>query len=594
MRSALGKSGFCAVVVAMLSTGTCGTKLGTGLLALSITSESNLPAGSASRVVLTMSSQISRTYLGQFPLPGNSPLVLEFPDLPASNSEVPVTVQAFDGGNCLVAAATKPVAIRGGKKTTADIVLATSTAGCMDGGPPASGSGDAAADRPDDGRGAEGTGSSSDLGRLGDGADEPALSRGDASEGPDVVDAALDLLGAGGALGGAGGGGQGGGPSGSGGGPSGGASGTGGFVDGGVTMTGGQRPGGVTGSGPGGTTGNGGAARGTGGGSGGAAPGTGGRGDGGTSATTVNPGTGGAGSGGTSSGTGGQGTGGVLVPTGGNSGGGGGGSTGTCVPVPGLPTMPPAGYDVRNTGIPSGTVSGKLAYPSSVSGNTGAVKVYTPPGYSTSKKYAVLYLLHGVGGTEDDWTVNENADIIADNLMAGGKVQPNFIMVMPKNSISNLDGGDPFAAWQPDFFDQLMPWIASNYSVYTDRNDTALAGLSMGAGLTYNFGLENLDYFAYLGAFSAAPNVDVNSKLFPDGGTKAKTMLKLMLATYGSIDGLMSNGQRVKNYMDASGIPNVWWIYSGAGHEPVVWKASLWNFLQMAQAAGWGGQCPTS
>ena len=110
----------------------------------------------------------------------------------------------------------------------------------------------------------------------------------------------------------------------------------------------------------------------------------------------------------------------------------------------------------------------------------------------------------------------------------------------------------------------------------------------MGGGQTYNIGLTNLDQFIYLGPFSAANDTDATSTLFPDDGTKAKAELKLILQTYGANDSTyLKYGQGVKDYMDSKSIKNEWWIVANEGHSWNVWSYSLWNFLQMAQDAGW-------
>ena len=253
-----------------------------------------------------------------------------------------------------------------------------------------------------------------------------------------------------------------------------------------------------------------------------------------------------------------------------------------------LPAAPPSGFAQSRSGIPHGQTTASITIPSTVANNKGKVRVYPPPEYSASKKYSLLILMHGMAGSENDWTAQGSAANIADNLIADGKIKPDFIIVMPDNCIPSIsDVMTSFASWYPDFDSSLLPWIQKNYPVYTDRDHMALAGLSMGGGQTYNLGLTRLDKFVYLGAFSPAPNVDPTSRLFPDGGTKAKADLKLMLQTYGSTDGLVSNGQTVKNYMDSKGIKNYWSIVQGEGHTWNVWKYSLWNFLQMATEAGW-------
>jgi endo-1,4-beta-xylanase len=267
-----------------------------------------------------------------------------------------------------------------------------------------------------------------------------------------------------------------------------------------------------------------------------------------------------------------------------------------------LPSMPPSGFETENNIIPHGYVSSTLIYPSRITNNQGTVKVYTPPGYSKSKKYSVLYLLHGMGGSENDWTIGQvggsgggNANYIADNLLASGKIKPSFIIVMPKNNIGITDMKNinfpevikSYENWTEDFLTELIPFIESNYSVYKDRSHRAIAGLSLGGGVAYNIGLNHLELFAYIGSFSAAPNTYKDESLFPDGGVKARQDLKLLFHSFGINDNLLWNGLHVHNFCDSHGIKNNWWIIPDAGHELSVWRASLWNFLQLAQNAGW-------
>lgn len=291
-------------------------------------------------------------------------------------------------------------------------------------------------------------------------------------------------------------------------------------------------------------------------------------------------------------GSGGNGSGGSAARDAGGASDGGGAGT-TCPSPAGLPAMPPSDYKSNKTGITHGQVS-DITYTTTVANNPGKAKLYTPPGYSTSNKYSYLVLMHGMGGSQNDWTSMGAANYVVDNLVAAGKIQPNFLIVMPDNCIPSIsDTMSSFSSWDPDLLKGVVPYIESHYPVYTDREHRALAGLSMGGGQTYNLGLENLDQFIYLGPFSAAPDVDPISKLFPDSGAKAKTELKLIFQTYGANDGLVTNGQAVKTYLDSKGIDNIWWIVPNEAHTWNVWDYSLWNFLQLAQAAGWGGQCPS-
>ena len=105
--------------------------------------------------------------------------------------------------------------------------------------------------------------------------------------------------------------------------------------------------------------------------------------------------------------------------------------------APAQQTFPnaPQGFDVRRGAIPQGRVE-RVEFDSRVTGNKRPAMVYLPPGYSTSQKYPVLYLLHGIGGNETHWTNFGAANVILDNLIADKKAVP-MIVVMPNGRASN-------------------------------------------------------------------------------------------------------------------------------------------------------------
>lgn len=277
-----------------------------------------------------------------------------------------------------------------------------------------------------------------------------------------------------------------------------------------------------------------------------------------------------------------------------------------------LPMVPPSGFDSQQSGIDHGTVSDVITYPSMVPGNTGKIKVYTPPGYTKDKKYSVLFLLHGCAGAYNDWVygqagennrTGQNADRICDNLIAGKftantgfKLPPTFIIVMPTNFRGSGNPGDPnncniqaFHDWEPDLAPGggLLTYIRNNYSVYTDREHTAIAGLSMGGGETIRIGLKNLEStYAYIGPMSAAATCCDPPQTMISDVTKAKTLIKLMFQLKGGSD-FGAAGESLHNWMDQQGIKNYWFSDRNLGHVPEVWKDGLWNFLQMACEAGW-------
>ena len=95
---------------------------------------------------------------------------------------------------------------------------------------------------------------------------------------------------------------------------------------------------------------------------------------------------------------------------------------------------PPAGFNVKRDNIPRGELTA-IEYDSKALGTRRRMRVYTPPGYSTARKYPVLYLLHGIGGTDTEWTQSCHANVIIDNLLAEGKIQP-MVMVFPDGNSS--------------------------------------------------------------------------------------------------------------------------------------------------------------
>src|SRR5690349_5779460 len=126
---------------------------------------------------------------------------------------------------------------------------------------------------------------------------------------------------------------------------------------------------------------------------------------------------------------------------------------------------PPAGFDARREGIDRGKLE-TVEYDSSTVGAKRKARVYTPPGYTADKKYPVLYLLHGIGGDENEWSRGGAPDVILDNLIADKKAVP-MIVVMPNGRASKdltaKDGfgkqGPAFAAFEEDLLKELIPFV---------------------------------------------------------------------------------------------------------------------------------------
>jgi len=270
----------------------------------------------------------------------------------------------------------------------------------------------------------------------------------------------------------------------------------------------------------------------------------------------------------------------------------------------------PQGFDAPRQGIATGRVE-RVEYISSVTGGKKPAMVYTPPGYSSSQKYPVLYLLHGIGGNETHWSGPGAAAAILDNLIADRKAVP-MIVVMPHGRSSNepetlffggrggrgargatagnargeIPGGrggaamavefTAYAAFERELLADLIPFIESRYSTVADREHRALAGLSMGGGQSLNFGLGNLDTFAWVGGFSSAPNTMPPAQLVRDAAV-ARQKLKLLWVSCGDQDSLFNISEGVHNYLLEQKVPHIWHVDIGGAHTFPVWKNDLYH-----------------
>jgi enterochelin esterase-like enzyme len=248
----------------------------------------------------------------------------------------------------------------------------------------------------------------------------------------------------------------------------------------------------------------------------------------------------------------------------------------------------PQGFDQKRENIQRGKTD-SIYYDSKTVGNKRRLFIYTPPGYSTKKKYPVLYLLHGIGGNEREWYRWSQPDVIMDNLLADKKIVPMIVVFPNGRAMKNdADTGNifsfekllAFANFEKDLLNDVIPFIEANYSVIKDREHRALAGLSMGGGQSLNFGLGHLETFAYVGGFSSAPNTKRPADLVPDpAGTSKK--LKLLYVSCGTKDGLMFVSQGVHRYLKEKNVPHIWHAEPGAGHTIQMWINDLYHFSQL-------------
>ncbi|MFB9327720.1 alpha/beta hydrolase [Paenibacillus aurantiacus] len=247
---------------------------------------------------------------------------------------------------------------------------------------------------------------------------------------------------------------------------------------------------------------------------------------------------------------------------------------------------PPALFDQAQPNHPRGKIDA-ITYDSETVGTKRQALVYTPPGFSKDNSYNVLYLLHGIGGDEREWFNNGSPQFILDNLYAEKKLA-EVIVVFPNGRamVNDRAEGDLFAedkiaaftTFEDDLLHDLIPYIEANYPVMTKRDNRAIAGLSMGGGQSLNIGLRHLDRFAWIGAFSPAPNTLEPDQLLPNAEEASKT-LDLLWISCGDADNLLYVSERTTAYLKEKQVPHLW-LEEAGGHDWPVWKNGLYQFAQ--------------
>jgi enterochelin esterase family protein len=228
--------------------------------------------------------------------------------------------------------------------------------------------------------------------------------------------------------------------------------------------------------------------------------------------------------------------------------------------------------------VPHGTVH-IHKYQSKTLGVTRGLYVYTPPGYERNQKtkYPVLYLLHGMGDSEDTWTVVGRVNVIVDNLLAKNKVRP-MVVVMPyghtPSAPPDMRSIGNYGAFEKDLIEDVAPYVRKNYHVSSNRKDRAIAGLSMGGGQALSVGLGNLELFGWVGAFSSAvprgrklDNLLAKSEVI-------NNKLHLLWVGCGRKDFLFKSNQNLIERLKADNIKHVAHITDGA-HEWRLWRRYL-------------------
>jgi len=280
-------------------------------------------------------------------------------------------------------------------------------------------------------------------------------------------------------------------------------------------------------------------------------------------------------------------------------------------------------YDIKK--VPHGNVQ-SFWYFSASTGENRHAYVYTPADYDkdSKKRYPVLYLQHGMGEDRRAWSIQGRANFILDNLIAEGKAKP-MIIVMEDGGIAAGMGprrrptaapgqGQPATAapapnqgqapgqatgrgpgqgpgGMPSFWDgfgkviisDLIPTIDASFRTLPERNNRAIAGLSLGGTQTYGISQANLDKFSAIGIFSAPfgfPGVETGYNGLLTKPEEFSKQVKVFYVSMGSKEG-PNSGRAIHEALEKAGVKHVYYEAPGTAHEFQTWRKSLNGFAQL-------------
>ena len=272
-------------------------------------------------------------------------------------------------------------------------------------------------------------------------------------------------------------------------------------------------------------------------------------------------------------------------------------------------------WAVKN--VPQGSVN-EVFYWSTVTESMRHCYIYFPNEYytNTTKKFPVLYLMHGMGENEHGWAEQGHTGQIMDNLIAEKKAVPFIIVIdcldaraagqqaggmggfggfggfggpsvdaqaqAPQGQGQRRMGGGGFGmamtggAFQDVLLKDIIPMVEKNYRVIADPQHRAMAGLSMGGMTTHGITLANPTTFAYVGMFSGGT---FSVSELEDNADFKKTN-KVLFMSAGSHEGgmgVLNAAEELKKI----GINATGYVSEGTAHEWHTWRRSLYQFVQL-------------
>lgn len=268
------------------------------------------------------------------------------------------------------------------------------------------------------------------------------------------------------------------------------------------------------------------------------------------------------------------------------------------LPEPEITTQTPPKLTMQDETVTYGTLKSETYY-SSTTGKNRNVNIILPAGYTEDKKYPVLYLFHGGMGDENDWLSGSIVNTIG-NMIAGEEAE-EMILVLPNCRCRENDAANPsdglapehvqsFDRFLTDFSDNLMPYMEEHYSVAVGRENTAIAGFSMGGRTALNIGFHLYDKIKYIGAFTPAYGIFEyeNMGLHEDGLFTEETFTlpeeyknnTFLMMNKGNQDNMVNDEPvRYHNALLKNGVPHTYYTMDG-GHDWPLWRNGFYNFAR--------------
>lgn len=282
-------------------------------------------------------------------------------------------------------------------------------------------------------------------------------------------------------------------------------------------------------------------------------------------------------------------------------------------------------------GVARGAVA-RHRFASSIANDEREFFVYTPPGYDPrrSRRYPLLFLLHGLGDDAERWLNGGAAPVILDNLIAEGKAVPMVVVTTLGYGTSagpNAPSADIVTGYERILMTEVLPLVEKSYHVSANREERGIAGLSMGGAESIYTAFRNVDRFAWVGSFSGAfvmwPNPSATrgagpgaaaaaavtpapdpsaaapagggrgrggppmtpaslDQLYPGVSSRLNSQLKLLWISCGTADGLLDVNRTFKEWLRSKNVNFHEEEAEGIGHVWPLWRQDFANFARRA------------